>query len=173
MLLSRAQEAWFSPAMRHIAAVHAVAAEVARGAREEARVGAGEHLERAGGEARGLCPCAAGTTDRPLDRAHLDVLGAVAEALLHVDDETAGACLAHRSVGAISPPRLELKSEEPDRRAGDEPTRDGISGDGPRVDRERARIRGVDESGHPGEHRREGPALGIEGPDDEVREHLE
>ena len=92
----------------------------------------------------------------------LDILRAIAEALIHGDREAAGIGGDDMAVHAIAPARPELDAQQADRRAGLQRRQKRIARDGARGDVEAAGIGAGDEARRPRQQRGRGHPLGVD-----------
>src|SRR5262249_3991727 len=179
ILLGHAHEARLAAAMGNVDVVPAAAGAGDRrtGSNEE-RVRAPHQARRIGGQDRVLRAQRPGRGDGrglryPSMRSRLDILRAVAEALMNADREAQLIGRNDDPVHTVAAARLELDAEQSDRRAGHDVGGERIAMAGPDIDAQRPRVWRGDEAWMPHENRGPGPALRIEAADHEERQLAE
>ena len=153
-------EAGFTAAMRDVHAVGAaVSARRGSGGRDEERIGALDDGERRTVETRidafdRMRGAEGSRVAAPCRPARLDVLRAVAEALIDCQREAADVEDGHRPVHAVPPPGRELDPEETERLIDGERVGERITARRQGVDAQRMFVFGVHEPGRADEDRR-------------------
>jgi hypothetical protein len=163
--------------MRHIHAFTIAAARCSgRSARDEERVAACEQCARRRRQARAFRADRAGRLEqRGVERrfACLNVLLAVAEALLDLHAEGVRVARAHATIGAIPAPRFELNAEQAQCRALAQVPGQRIAGHGLRGHDERSGRRRAHKAGRARQNARPEPARIIHAAEHEQRQGLE
>lgn len=106
-----AHEAAVAAAMGDVHRAFAVDVHIAG---DEERVGVADHCARGVIQAVAALGHAPGLAGDPIDRAQLDVFGAIAEGLNHIDRKPLGIQRANPTIQAIAAARVEVDAEQAD-----------------------------------------------------------